>query len=163
MTPAASPAQLPTRSEIEGWDTSHLSAAATAWRTAASTSEDVFDQHRRNIASPGGTAWEGDAKDAALNRVIADIGVVDRHSSTLRDAAGIADDGVTDINAAKRDVLAAITKAENDGFDVAEDLTVTDTRESDESTGRPQRSSTLRTSAGTPSGWSRPTRSSGNA
>lgn len=49
-------------------------------------------------------------------------------------AAGIAEDGVTDINAAKRDVLAAITDAERDGFEVAEDLTVTDTRENDKST-----------------------------
>jgi len=49
---------LPTRSEIEGWDTSELENAASTWRAAAAQSEQVFDQHRQNIAAPGGTTWE---------------------------------------------------------------------------------------------------------
>ncbi|WP_194166749.1 hypothetical protein [Mycolicibacterium sp. P9-22] len=90
--------------------------------------------HRQNIASPGGTTWEGDAKDAALNRVTTDISVVDRHGGVLREAAGIAEDGVTDIGAAKREAIAAINAAEADGFRVSEDLSVTDTRPYDETT-----------------------------
>ncbi len=46
-------------------------------------------------------------------------------------AADIADSGVTDLKAAKRDVLEAITEAEDDGFRVGEDLSVTDTRRND--------------------------------
>lgn len=42
---------LPTRSEIEGWDTSELENAASTWRAAAAQSEQVFDQHRQNIAA----------------------------------------------------------------------------------------------------------------
>lgn len=132
--PSGSGGVLPTRSEVEEWDTSDLANAATGWRSAATASEDLFDQHRQNISSPGGTTWEGDAKDAALSRVTADIGVVGSHGTVLREAAGIAENGVTDINAAKRDVLAAIAETEEDGFSVGEDLSVTDTRESDEST-----------------------------
>lgn len=75
--------------------------------------------------------WTGDAKDAALNRVTSDIAVVGSHSAVMREAARIAENGVADISAAKRDVLAAITETEDDGFRVGEDLSVTDTREPD--------------------------------
>ncbi|WP_422742040.1 RNase A-like domain-containing protein [Mycobacterium sp. WMMD1722] len=61
----------------------------------------------------------------------ADIAVVRGQSETLRAAADIAANGATDIEAAKREVLAAIAAAENDGFRVGEDLSVTDTREVD--------------------------------
>jgi hypothetical protein len=136
VSPAAAGAggALPTRSEVEAWSTADLANAASTWRQAATESESAFDQHRQNIASPGGTTWEGDAKDAALNRVTTDIGVVDRHGGVLREAAGIAEDGVTDIGAAKREAVAAINAAEADGFRVGEDLSVTDTRHYDETT-----------------------------
>lgn len=125
---------LPTRTEIEEWSTTHLADAATNWRAATRASEDAFDQHRANIISPGGTTWEGNAKDAALNRVTADIAVVDTQNEALLAAAGIAENGVTDINAAKREALAAITAAENDDFRVGDDLTVTDNRATDADT-----------------------------
>lgn len=131
MSPAAAPAPLPTKSELEEWATSHLSDAATTWRTAATGSESAFAQHRRNIDAPGGTTWEGAAKDAALDRVTADCGVVGRQGGVLREAAGLAENGSHDIAAAKRDALAAIAAAVDDGFNVAEDLSVTDSRSYD--------------------------------
>ena len=114
MSPAATAVAIPTRSEIEAWTTSYLADAAAAWRGAAAASEDAFDQHRQNISAPGGTTWEGDAKDAALDRVTRDISVVGTQNETLLSAADTAENGVTDINAAKREVLAAITAAEAD-------------------------------------------------
>ncbi|MEV0672581.1 hypothetical protein [Mycobacterium sp. NPDC050441] len=131
MSPAATPAPLPTRSEIEEWSTSHLSDAARSWRTAAAASEGAFDQHRQNVSAPGGTAWEGGAKDAALDRVTADVAVVGRQSSVLREAAGLAENGGHDIAAAKDKVVEAISAAENDGFRVGEDLSVSDSRKYD--------------------------------
>ncbi|MGV0809896.1 DUF6883 domain-containing protein [Mycolicibacterium setense] len=131
MSPAAAPAALPTRSEIEEWSTSHLSDAASNWGTAATASEGAFDQHRQNISSPGGTTWAGDAKDAALDRVTKDVAVVGRQNSVLREAATLADNGAHDIKAAKGKAVEAITAAENDGFTVGEDLSVTDSREYD--------------------------------
>lgn len=68
MSPAVAPAAIPSRSQMEQWSTAHLATAATHWRSAASAAEDAFDQHRANIAAPGGTTWEGDSKDAALAR-----------------------------------------------------------------------------------------------
>ncbi|WP_235623940.1 hypothetical protein [Mycolicibacterium goodii] len=91
----------------------------------------MFDQHRQNIAAPGGTTWEGDAKDAAMDRVNADCAVVGRQGDVLREAANLAENGSHDIKAAKGKAVEAISAAENDGFRVAEDLRVTDTRKYD--------------------------------
>ncbi|MCZ0730908.1 WXG100 family type VII secretion target [Mycolicibacterium iranicum] len=134
MSPAAPAVAIPTRSEIEAWSTAHLADAATAWRSAATASEDAFDQHRQNVMNPGGTTWEGDAKDAALDRVTRDIAVVGSQNDVLLGAADAAENSVTDINAAKREVLAAISAAEADDFTVGEDLSVTDNRAYDEET-----------------------------
>lgn len=131
MSPAVAAALLPTKSEIENWDTSYLDTAASSWRSAATASEEAFDQHRRNVDAPGGTTWTGDAKDAALDRVTKDVAVVGRQGGVLREAAGLAENGAYDIKAAKDKALQAITAAENDGFTVGEDLTVTDSREYD--------------------------------
>lgn len=128
MSPAATAAPLPTKSEIENWDSSYLDTAASSWRTAATASEDAFAQHRQNIDAPGGTTWTGDAKDAALDRVTKDVAVVGRQGGVLREAAGLAENGAYDIKAAKDKAVDAITAAENDGFNVAEDLSVTDSR-----------------------------------
>ncbi|MCK0177615.1 hypothetical protein [Mycolicibacterium sp. F2034L] len=129
--PSGSGGASPTRSAIEGWDTADLGTAASAWKQAATASEDAFEQHRQYIAAPGGTTWDGDAKDAALDRVTADVAVVRGHGEALRAAAAIAESGAIDIEAAKREVLAAIAQAENEGFRVGEDLSVIDTREVD--------------------------------
>ena len=115
-------------------DTSDLAEAASDWRSAATASEDAFEQHRQNISAPGGTTWEGDAKDAALDRVTTDLAVVRRHVACLREAAAIAEAGVTDITTAQREALDAITAAENHGSHVAEGHKVTDTRRYDIST-----------------------------
>ena len=88
----------------------------------------MFEQQRQNIAAPGGTTWEGDAKDAVLGRVAADTSVVRRQAAIQVEAAAIAENGGHDLRGAQRVALDAITEAEADGFRVGEDLSVTDTR-----------------------------------
>ncbi|MDV3130183.1 hypothetical protein M1247_35135 [Mycobacterium sp. 21AC1] len=133
MSPAAPGAggALPGRSEIEEWPTQHLDDTAAQLRSMGAQSVTLFDEHRQSIAAPGGTAWEGDAKDAALNRVTADSAVVQRQTAVQDQAADTAENGGHDVRAAKREALEAITEAENNGFSVGEDLTVTDTRKYD--------------------------------
>ncbi len=82
------------------------------------------------------TNWAGDAKDAAVNRVTTDAAVVASQTAVQRAGAQIAEDGSRDIQAAKREALDAIAEAEADGFEVGEDLSVTDTREVDETDDR---------------------------
>jgi hypothetical protein len=91
----------------------------------------AFEQHHLNISSPGGTVWEGDAKDAALGRVTGDLAVARRQATVKSEAASVAETGAGDIRAVKSRVLEAVTEAEEDGFRVGEDLSVTDTRRYD--------------------------------
>ncbi|MGE2734736.1 RNase A-like domain-containing protein [Mycolicibacterium vaccae] len=97
----------------------------------AGSLESAIEQHRQNILTPGGTTWEGDAKDAALERVTADASVVRRQGDVHRAAAVIAMCGSEDIHAARSRVLEAIADAEQDDFTVGEDLSVTDNRSYD--------------------------------
>lgn len=124
---STTPAAL-TRPQLESWDISHLETAAARWGTSARASEQLFDQHRQNVASPGGTEWHGIAKDAAWDRVATDTAVVAGHSEIVQAAADIAANGADDLRAARRATLEAIAEAEADGFRVGEDLSVVDTR-----------------------------------
>ncbi|OHT97193.1 hypothetical protein BKG61_16720 [Mycobacterium syngnathidarum] len=132
MSPAADASGgLPTRTEIEEWDTRDLTDAAVRWRAMAAESEEAFAQHRDNIIR---TDWNGDAKDAAVDRVTADAVVVGNQGRVQRESAQIAEDGGGGIRAAKREALEAIADAEANGFKVGEDLAVRDTRPIDVTT-----------------------------
>lgn len=131
MSPTVTQTALPAQSEVAGWDTADLSNAATRWEQSASAAEAAFDQHRLNIANP---LWTGNAKDAALQRVTADVAVARRQGDVQREAAVIAARGAEDIRSAQRQVFEAIHNAEADGFQVGEDLTVSDTRPYDAQT-----------------------------
>lgn len=128
MSPAAAGSGVPSRSELEGWDTSYLDDADIRWRAGAEASESGFEQHLRNVTAPGGTTWSGEAADAALDRAFLDLTVVRNQSDMQRQAASLALEGSADIQWARRQVLDAIAEAEDDGFRVGEDFSVTDTR-----------------------------------
>ena len=131
MSPAANPAaagQALSRTSVNDWETRHLVDTGEWLRVQARQSREVFDQIHQNVR---GTDWSGDAKDAAVDRAGGDVSVVDRQATAMEEAASIADDGARDIQAAKRDALEAIQEAEDDGFRVAEDLSVSDIRRVD--------------------------------
>ncbi|MBB4854874.1 hypothetical protein HNP40_002266 [Mycobacteroides chelonae] len=96
----------------------------------ADESETLFQQHQTNIAAPGGSHWNGQAKDAAWDRVSADLSVVRKQSDVLRQGADTATRGAEDVRGAQRKALESIADAEGNGFKVAEDLSVTDTNSS---------------------------------
>lgn len=126
MSPAIAATAVPSRSQIQSWDAGHLEQAASRWRQMADESERLFEQHQANIAAPGGTKWTGQAKDAAYDRVTADLSVVRNQSEALRGAADTATRGAEDVRGAQRKALESIAEAEGDGFNVSEDLSVTD-------------------------------------
>ena len=123
--PAASDGAL-TRSDIEAWDTTHLETAATHWRSTAAHWESHFETIHNGMLRPGGTTWEGTAADAAAERSWADLVKVRGAGDALYAAAGHATTGAGDIAWAKRQVLDAIAEAEEAGFTVGQDFTVTD-------------------------------------
>ena len=131
MSPAATPApagQTLSRTLVNDWETQHLTDTGDWLREQGRHSRESFDQIHQNIR---GTDWSGDAKDAAVDRVSGDVSVADRQATVMEEAATIAEDGARDVQSAKRDVLEAIREAEDDGFRVAEDLSVSDSRRVD--------------------------------
>ncbi|WP_164478782.1 hypothetical protein [Mycolicibacterium stellerae] len=75
--------------------------------------------------SPGGTAWEGKAADAAQERSFADLVKVRGAADNLREAATAARRGADELLYARSNVLKAIAAAERAGLVVGEDLSVT--------------------------------------
>ncbi|WP_370333666.1 hypothetical protein [Mycolicibacterium hippocampi] len=123
--PGAAESRIPSLSQIIGWGTQHLEVAAEDWNTTAQRWEDQFAAVQRATLAPGGTAWEGGAAEAAQERAFADLVKVRALVSTLQDAATEARRGADRLARAKRDALEAVGGAEELGFVVAEDLSVT--------------------------------------
>ena len=116
----------PTRSQVENWDTDHLNAAADHWSKTATVWEDRFTELATQITSPGGSPWEGKAAEAAQQRAYSDRLIVVGLSDQLHDASAIARRGATELQEACRLVRRSIESAENAGFTVGEDFSVTD-------------------------------------
>ena len=114
-----------TLSQIEAWSTEHLIDAAAYWTQTADRWEDAFLTMRNQAQS---ISWHGAGGDALRQRTGADLSVVSGKADLLRQAAGIARNGASDISAAQRRVLYGVEDAQNAGFTVGEDLSVTDTR-----------------------------------
>src|SRR5579875_501504 len=116
---------LPTLSTIQTWDVDHLTEAAEHWDGTADRWENVSLQVWQQSH---GLDWEGQAREALVERTTADKTLVMGKADQLREAAKIAGRGAGDIDAAKRRVLYAVEDAHNAGFRVGEDLSVTDAR-----------------------------------
>lgn len=116
-----------TLSQIQAWNTEHLVNAAGYWSKTADHWEDVFLQMRNQSYS---LPWQGAGGDGLRQRTGADLPIVSSKADQLRQAAGIARNGASDISAAQQRVLYAVEDAQNAGFNVGEDLSVTDTRAS---------------------------------
>ncbi|WP_240274442.1 hypothetical protein [Mycobacterium ulcerans] len=116
-----------TLSQVRAWSTEHLIDAAGYWTKTADQWENAFFQMRNQSYALG---WSGAGGDALRERTSADLPIVGAKADMLRQAAGIARNGASDISAAQRRVLYAVEDAHNAGFTVGEDLSVTDTHRS---------------------------------
>jgi hypothetical protein len=115
-------------SQIRIWNTTHLVVAAEQWTTTAAAWENAFTAVYQEVQLPGGRPWDGDAAQAALMRTHADRAKVLGAVDTLTGAAAIARGGAAEIDAARSRALSAVAAAQSAGFDVGDDLTVSDTR-----------------------------------
>lgn len=105
-----------------------LSSSAAAYCAAANRIETGADTYVQAMSAPGGTAWEGDAADAAREASYADRGVVYRAADHMRNMAQLVNLGAQHLSQARDRVLDAIADAEGDAFKVGDALTVTDMR-----------------------------------
>ncbi len=113
----------PTLSQIRNWDTEHLSEAANDWEAEAERWETAYEQNYQRLAE---TDWQGQGREAALERAGLDVVKVRGPAWQLREAAMAARYGFAQQNGAKESALDAIADAEQAGFSPTEDLSITD-------------------------------------
>src|SRR5271156_4297359 len=118
---------LPTLSQIRAWDVDHLIEAAGYWDSTANRWDDVYGQVWQQSL---GMDWQGQARDALVDRTTADKAMVTRKSDQLREASLTARKGAGDISGVQRSVLYKVDDAHQAGFVVGEDLSLTDTQRS---------------------------------
>lgn len=116
-------AVLPTLSQIRNWDTEHLSQAADDWEAEAQRWETTYDRNYQRLAD---TDWQGQAREAALERAGLDLVKVRGTGWQLREAADAARYGFAQQYGAKELALDAVADAEHAGFSPKEDLSVAD-------------------------------------
>ncbi len=119
----AAVAGVPGLSALLTWPTDHLTEAAAHWEDVGERSYGVA----HGVWSDAlGVDWSGEAADALRTDTHADMlttsGVVDQ----LQEAASVARRGASELEAARSSVRYAVEDARSAGFEVGEDLSVTD-------------------------------------
>lgn len=115
---------LPTLLQIRAWDVDHLIEAAEHWDSTADRWDNVYRQVWQQSL---GMDWQGQARNALIDRTTADKAMVTRKCDQLRKASLTARKGAGDISAVQRSVLYKLDDAREAGFVVGEDLSVNDT------------------------------------
>jgi hypothetical protein len=110
-------------SELLAWPTEHLTEAAAYWQDTGARSYDVFDRIWRDSRS---IDWTGSAAEALGARTFSDKATVGRVHDQLEVAARVARAGASELYAARARLRHAVEDADAAGFDVGEDLSVTD-------------------------------------
>src|SRR5690348_15645697 len=119
----AAVAGVPGLSALMAWPTDHLTEAASHWEAVGERSYGLA----HGVWSDAlGADWRGEAVDALQTATHADMlttsGVVDQ----LQDAASVARSGASELEAARSQLRYAISDAQSAGYEVGENLSVTD-------------------------------------
>jgi hypothetical protein len=117
---------LPTLSQIQSVPSEQLREAARTWRAAATRWEEVFAQQRDEAAHK--IFWQGVAADGVEARTYHDWVTAVGKAGRLHEAVRIAELGADRFDGAQEHALNAVAQARADGFRVADDRSVTDTR-----------------------------------
>ncbi|VBA36881.1 hypothetical protein LAUMK13_01370 [Mycobacterium innocens] len=122
-----------TRSRVEAFDQTAdmLTEAAAQWRARAAVVERAAHAYVEQMTNPDGTAWEGQAAGSAAQMAHSDNLAVLPAVDHAHQMADIAHRGGETLRGARAEALEAIADAEDSGFVVGEDLSVTDTRSAD--------------------------------
>lgn len=119
---------MPSLSELQAWDTTHLQNAARDWTATAQLWEASFSSIHQAVLTPGGTVWEGAAAEAAQQSTLADLVQVRGWADVLHESAAIARRGAETVSSAKNSALSAVEEAQAAGYRVGEDLSVSPSR-----------------------------------
>jgi hypothetical protein len=119
----AAVAGFPSLSQLLTWPTEHLTEAAEHWETLGARSYGLANQVWRDAAS---VDWQGEAADALRTATHVDMTTTSAVADQLHEAAKVARSGASDIVTARSRMGYAVADARTAGFDVREDLSVTD-------------------------------------
>ncbi|WP_231971951.1 MULTISPECIES: hypothetical protein [unclassified Mycobacterium] len=110
-------------SALLAWPTDHLIEAAAHWEAVSEHSYGVVHQVWRDGAS---VDWRGEAADTLRSATHADLQATSAAVDQLQAATQVARSGASDLYAARSRVRYAVDDARSAGFEVGEDLSVTD-------------------------------------
>jgi hypothetical protein len=116
-------AGFPTLSQLLTWPTEHLTEAADQWEAIGGRSYEVANSVWQDALS---IDWQGDAADALRTATHADMLTTSSVADQLYEAAKVARSGASDLHAARSRVQYAVEDARTAGFNVNQDLSVTD-------------------------------------
>jgi hypothetical protein len=141
----AAVAAFPSLSALLAWPTEHLTEAADYWQTIGGRCYGVANQVWRDALS---VDWQGAAAEALRGATHADMLTTSAVADQLHEAAKVARSGASDLYAARSRVHYAVEDARTAGFDVGEDLSVTDRSSSGSAAQRAARQAQAQTFAG---------------
>jgi hypothetical protein len=116
-------AGFPGLSQLLSWPTQHLTDGAAHWDAAGEQSYGLAQQTWRDALS---IDWQGKGADAMRAATHADLLTTSAAADQLQAAARVARSGASDLYAGRSRVRYAVEDARAAGFDVGEDLSVTD-------------------------------------
>lgn len=116
-------AALPTLAQLLAWPTEHLTQAANHWEAVAGRCYGVANQVWRDALT---VDWQGAAADGLRTETHSDMLTTSAAADQLQEAAKVARKGTSDLYAARSRVRYAVEDARTAGFDVGENLSVTD-------------------------------------
>jgi hypothetical protein len=113
----------PGLSDLLAWPTDHLTEAADHWETVGERSYGVA----HGVWSDALTVdWSGEAAEALRTDTHADMMTTSGVLDQLQSAASVARSGASDLDTARSQIRYAVEDARSAGFEVGEDLSVTD-------------------------------------
>jgi hypothetical protein len=110
-------------SALLAWPTDHLTEAANHWETVGERSYGVSHGVWRDALT---VDWSGEAAEALRTDTHADMMTTSAVVDQLQSAASVARSGASDLDAARSQMRYAVEDARSAGFEVGEDLSVTD-------------------------------------
>jgi hypothetical protein len=119
----AAVAGAPGLSALLAWPTDHLTEAATHWETVGERGYGVSHGVWRDALT---VDWSGEAAEALRTDTHADMMTTSAVVDQLQSAASVARSGASDLDAARSQMRYAVEDACSAGFEVGEDLSVTD-------------------------------------
>jgi len=113
----------PGLSALLAWPTDHLTEAADHWETVGERSYGVSHGVWRDALT---VDWSGEAAEALRTDTHEDMMTTSAVVDQLQSAASVARGGASDLGAARSQMRYAVEDARSAGFEVGEDLSITD-------------------------------------